>query len=134
MFNDNNKFGLYKGYVYGLYHEDKNKWYVGQTYRDVNVRFDEHRKASMKEDELSQNIHYKLRKYGWFKFKKVVLEVVEENTMEMLLESLLRKEVYWIAEKEAFSLGYNESPGIKGEDQVRSYVNRMLRYTSDTSE
>ena len=116
-----------KGTVYGLYIDTPigERWYIGQTYRNVYTRWDEHRKNRYNCDRTS--IHDAIDEHGWFAFKKVVLETIRSDSLDDLLTRLLIREREWITEKCAYGKGFNESEGILTDEGIQSYISRIKK-------
>lgn len=76
-----------KGTIYCITNKINGKKYVGQTIRDLAVRFNEH----CFDDRSNSKIHQAIKKYGWQNFKCEVLEELEP-------EELDERERYYIKE------------------------------------
>ena len=92
--------------IYKITNKLNNKVYIGQTTRDIQVRFDEH----MRDQTSSDYFHTAVRKYGKDSF--LVEQIDTANTLEELNE----KEIYWINHFRSFigfddCNGYNSSLG-----------------------
>lgn len=100
------------GYIYKITNIVNNKIYIGQTTRNVEIRFKEHLRA--KDD---YPIHKAIRKYGKDNFK---VEIIEECANENLNE----KEKYYIKIYNSYNghIGYNASPGGNSAAQVVQWI------------
>ena len=87
-----------QGYIYLITNDVDDKKYVGQTSRDIDVRFDEHIY-----DESNSAIHAAIVKYGRQHFSIKEIEKVP-------LSQLDEREIYWIAYYDAYKNGYNKTP------------------------
>lgn len=95
------------GYIYKITNQINQKSYIGQTSRDVQIRWKEHiQKANKLDKNNIQHIHYALAKYG---IKNFTFEVIEECPNDLLDE----RETYWITIYNSFKDGYNLTKGGK---------------------
>lgn len=74
--------------------------YVGQTTRDINVRFHEHCYK-----DACKGIHKAIEKYGKENFS---INILEDN---IEAEKLNEKEAYWIEKLDTYYNGYNQTLG-----------------------
>lgn len=89
------------GHIYKITNKVNGKIYIGQTARDIEVRFAEHINT---EDDYP--LHRAIKKYGWQNF---VCEEIESVPLEKLDE----REIYWIEFYHSNSSGYNATIGGK---------------------
>ena len=92
------------GLIYKHTNIDNNKTYVGQTYRTMEERWDEHLYDSSRSEKYDYKFYRALRKYGpdcW------THEVIAEYDDEILGEA----ETYWISYLDTFHNGYNSTTG-----------------------
>ena len=95
------------GYIYKITNKQNNKCYIGQTVRDVHIRWSEHiRLANKLKSNDCSAIHYALSKYGISNF---TFEVIDECNNDLLDN----KETYWISFYNSFYDGYNLTKGGK---------------------
>ena len=87
-----------QGYIYLITNDVDDKKYVGQTSRDIDVRFDEHIY-----DESNSAIHAAIVKYGRQHFS---IKEIEKIPISQLDE----REIYWIAYYDTYKNGYNKTP------------------------
>ena len=80
-----------KGYIYKFQNNLNGKIYIGQTRRDLKIRYLEHLRA-----KDNYPIHSALKKYGIDNFDFDILAIVESETLEDLVEQLNTKEIYYI--------------------------------------
>lgn len=87
-----------KGTIYCITNKINGKRYVGQTIRDLGIRFNEH----CFDDRSNSKIHQAIKKYGWQNFS---CEIVEQVEPELLDE----REQYYIKEwhLQDDNFGYN---------------------------
>lgn len=88
------------GYIYIIKNHQSPKVYIGQTTRDIEVRFKEH---------LTKDKNIKLSdafdKYGRQNFWVEQLEFLEDNN------KLSEREIFWIQYYNSYTNGYNMTPG-----------------------
>lgn len=98
-----------QGLIYGICHIESCRWYIGQTVRTLECRWNEH----LQELRFSKkHLYCALRKYGIQAFKVVVLE---DSIPESQLDE---KERYYIQKYRAYTEGFNNTTGGQG---VRGY-------------
>ena len=77
-----------KGFIYKVTCTVTNKVYIGQTQRDVELRWKEHRRHCY--EKSFTNYHCKfyraIRKYGLDSFKWEILETIVENDKDSLIK------------------------------------------------
>lgn len=76
-----------KGTIYCITNKINGKKYVGQTIRDLTIRFNEH----CFDDRSNSKIHQAIKKYGWQNFSYEVVEQVEPEFLD-------EREQYYIKE------------------------------------
>ena len=95
------------GYIYKITNNVNGKMYVGQTFRDVQQRFDEHlRTARKKEIGYKSLLYNAIKKYGKENFTIETLEECEDDKLN-------EREIYWIDKLKTCESGYNISRGIQ---------------------
>lgn len=95
------------GYIYKITNQINNKCYIGQTTRNVEIRWNEHiRKANTLKQNETYAIHYALAKYG---IQNFTFKIIDQCPNELLDE----KETYWIKFYNSFYDGYNLTKGGK---------------------
>lgn len=100
-----------KGHIYVITNLINGKQYVGQTSRDIYVRFDEHCY-----DASNSAIHKAIEKYGVSNFSLQELETVD-------LDKLDEREQFWIKELNTYCNGYNKN---EGGNQSHQFYNQIL--------
>ena len=94
------------GYIYKITNKLNNKCYIGQTVKNPEKRFQQHRNNYTK-SYFSQIVLYKaFNKYGIENFIFEVIEEVENNKLD-------EKEKYWIEYYDSYFNGYNSTLGGK---------------------
>ena len=88
------------GYIYVITNKQNGKQYVGQTSRDIDVRFDEH----MWGKGGASYLHNAIQKYGKQSFTVKELEQVPISELD-------EKEKYWIKKLDTQNTGYNLTVG-----------------------
>lgn len=112
------------GFVYKITNSINGKMYIGQTSRDIDVRWREHiRDSSDKPSSVYFSLlHCAIRKYGADAF---VVECVEECDDSVLDE----REQYWIKHLETRENGYNITRG--GQGTLKSDNAEILKLWND---
>ena len=78
-----------KGTIYCITNKINGKRYVGQTIRDLGIRFNEH----CFDDRSNSKIHQAIKKYGWQNFSCEIVEQVEpelcifRQSLKLILEN-----------------------------------------------
>lgn len=92
------------GYIYKITNMVNGKIYIGQTIRNIDVRWKEHLKAS---DKFP--IHMALRKYGHHSFKIEEVERCSDSDLD-------QREIFWISffDSSNKDVGYNLTLGGAG--------------------
>lgn len=98
------------GLIYGIYHKDTGRWYIGQTIHTLDHRIKEHLNCA--EHGVRLHLYNAIRKYGWNRFE---VHVLEANIPEAELD---RKEIFYIDKYDAYRHGFNNTVGGGG---VRGY-------------
>ena len=102
-----------KGFIYKVTCTVTNKVYIGQTQRDVKVRWKEHRRHCYEKSFNNYNCKFyrAIRKYGLDSFKWEILETVVESNKDSLIKQLNYLETFYINKYNSFKKGYNMSLG-----------------------
>lgn len=100
------------GHIYKIVNDINNKIYIGQTSRDIDIRFNEH----CTEIKGHSKLHHAIQKYGRNHFQ---IEEIEQVPIDKLDE----REKYWIKYYNSTNddRGYNISLGGKGNFATRDY-------------
>lgn len=94
------------GYIYKITNKVNGKVYIGQTIKDVEKRFQQH-KNNYNKPYFSQLVLYRaFAKYGIENFSFEKIEEVEN-------EKLDSREKYWISYYDSYQNGYNSTLGGK---------------------
>ena len=96
------------GTIYKIQNNINNKIYIGLTTRNVNIRWEEHKKAALSDAEEFENVHLYngMRKYGLNNFS---FSIIETNIIDFNI--LNEREKYWIAFYNSYQNGYNMNMG-----------------------
>lgn len=106
-----------QGIVYALYCKETDRYYIGQTIKPINKRWQEHLYEANK---MSPKPLYKaIRKYGAGSFN---LKVIEECDVTLLDE----RETYWIRHYNSYSDGYNQTDGSGGQYRISDDVKQRI--------
>lgn len=109
MFNE--KTNKYEGYIYCIYNTMNFSEYIGQTIRNIEMRFKSH-KSSSKNINKSIYLYSDVRTFGWDIFDIFEIEKVEADTLSELKILLNEKEIFHIAKRNSlYPNGYNISKG-----------------------
>lgn len=91
--------------IYGIYSKSTGKWYVGQA-QDIEYRLYQHRYL-LSRGKDNAHLRHAYQKYGAEDFEVSVLEYCP-------VDELNDREVFWVAEKNAYHDGYNFTLGGGG--------------------
>jgi len=106
-----------QGIVYALYCKESERYYVGQTTKPINKRWQEH---IYEANRMSDKPLYRaIRKHGAGSFK---VRVIEECDLTLLDE----RETYWIKHYNSFSEGYNQTDGSGGHYRISDEVKQKI--------
>lgn len=87
------------GYIYLISNDVNDKKYVGQTARDIHIRFNEH----CFDPRSTSIIHTAIQDIGYQHFSIELLETVDIAKLE-------EREKYWVEYYDAYFNGYNGTP------------------------
>lgn len=104
---------MVQGHIYVITNKVNGKQYVGQTSRDIDVRFDEH----CYDSRSTSSIHKAIVKYGRLNFKLEELETVNLSLLD-------EREQYWIQKLDTYRNGYNQNRG--GDQSCSKYDNIQI--------
>ena len=80
------------GTIYKIQNNINNKIYIGLTTRNVNIRWEEHKKAALSDAEEFENVHLYngMRKYGLnnFSFSIIETNIIDFNILVFLSATL----------------------------------------------
>lgn len=97
------------GFIYKITNRVNNKIYVGQTRFTLEHRWKQHIYESKR--DLSKPLYRAFKKYG---IENFFIESIESVPFDKLNE----REIFWIAELDTFSKGYNATRGGQGELKI----------------
>ena len=103
--------GIQYGIIYGVHCINNDRWYIGQTIRSFNLRYDNNffkRKFNelLGDNEKAHLLHEDIEKYGQENFE--IFEVIVVAFSEKELDE---KEVYYIGYYKEYDEGYNSNRG-----------------------
>lgn len=111
--------------IYKITNKINGKTYIGMTSFNMEKRWKEHiwESSSSKSHCYNTKFHKALRKYGFDKFEK---EIIDESND---LNSLKKKEIYWIDKLNTYKEGYNSTLGGDGFSgkQKESHISKRYR-------
>lgn len=101
------------GYIYCCTCKNNGKRYIGQTLREYNVRWKEHKRHSQEPNCYIYNCHFyrALRKYGIDEFTWEVLETINADCRKDLQKQLDLLEISYIQKYDTYKNGYNSTSG-----------------------
>lgn len=88
---------IFIGYIYKIYNDVNKKLYIGQTTTSIEHRFKDHIYQSNSRNTKGMAICNAIKKYGADNFHIEQVERVECFSKEELIESLNKKEIYYIS-------------------------------------
>ena len=108
--NDNK----YYGYIYKICNTENNKIYIGQTRRNIDIRWKQHLQ-SVKSDRDKNTVLYRaMNKYGSDKFNIQLIEEYSFDSKDELIKTLNKEEIRYIYEYNSVKPnGYNIQCGGK---------------------
>jgi hypothetical protein len=131
--------GLYEGYIYKITNLINQHSYIGQTYRTIKLRWNEHKRDYKKHKYA---LYSAMKMYGLEHFSIEQVEKISCYDVHELLTSLNEREVFWIDFYDTYRNGYNETIGGQNnapnkfdEVPVIEYdmdFNELYRYNSAT--
>lgn len=127
MFND--KTNLYEGYIYSIENKETHQKYIGQTTRNIKVRWNEHLSKSRKYkiSDKKSVLYENMQRDGYERYFITKLEMIEATDKKQLIQLLNEKEQYYIRTlKTLYPDGYNYTPG-GGQD---GYLGRKQAWAS----
>jgi len=98
--------GFIVGFIYGIRNKHNNRWYVGQTRRSCQERWDEHREVLVA-GKHNKKLQKDFNEFGMEAFEWVVLEAVALVPLVEASELLTRREMSWCDKKRGKKEGYN---------------------------
>lgn len=104
---------MVQGHIYVITNKATGEQYVGQTSRDIDIRFEEH----CYDNRSTSHIHNAIKKYGIQNFTIEELETVDLNQLD-------ERERYWIAKLDTYKHGYNQNIG--GNQSLNNYSQILI--------
>lgn len=125
----NKEISLYEGYIYLILNDiHPEKIYVGQTYQELNIRWNGHI-GQIKNHSNTDMLHNAMEKYGKEHFAMEGIEKCTEKTKIGLIEKLNNREKYYISYFDSFKNGYNLTEG--GRDAKEYQMKSVKQYSID---
>ena len=97
------------GYIYKITNDINDKVYIGKTEFDIEKRFQEHCRDSLKDRNEKRPLYNAMNKYGIEHFK--IEEIEQCNDIE-------NREKYWIEYYDSYNNGYNATLGGDGKTLI----------------
>lgn len=115
------------GYIYKIVNDINNKIYVGKTYNDLQLRFQQHIQAAKKENIKNRPLYKAINKYGKEHFSIILIETCADFLLE-------EREKFWIQYYNSYNNGYNATLGGDGKILFdhEAIKNRLLFYPYPT--
>jgi hypothetical protein len=116
---------LPKIYILGFIYDIVNtklkpyKHYIGCTTRWWKERIHEHFHINN-----HSKIHQAIKEFGPNCFEVNVIEVIKDQNLFKMIHNLLEREKFWITQKNAFILGYNQTRSSTGFNNEKSLLKR----------
>ena len=109
------------GYIYKITNKKNSKSYIGKTTRDLEIRFDEHKKRVLNHNFKNSYLYNTMYKEGIDNFSFEEIEFVENN------DELNERERYWISYYHTYigddnCWGYNLTPGGDGRSLPQNII------------
>lgn len=116
----------YHGYIYKICNTENNKVYIGQTRRDLNIRWKEHLNDANSGKEENKILYRAMRKYGVDKFYILLIKEYAFNSKTELMHELDREEIMYISQYHSMTPnGYNmQSGGISSSDNMKQPIDK----------
>ena len=111
------------GIIYKITNKINNKLYIGQTIRDINQRLTRHIHDANKNPKTQINIQRAILKYGAQSFKIQQIDTAQDQ------DDLNKKQIYWIQFYQAYSKGYNMTPGGDGGNTYKCRTQSQMKIT-----
>lgn len=104
----------YYGYIYKIYNTKNSKIYIGQTRRNINIRWKQHLLASKSDKDKNTILYRAMNKYGTENFNIELIKEYSSFSKEELIKILNIEEIRYIAEFNSMNPnGYNMQCGGK---------------------
>ena len=105
------------GYIYKITNLVNNKLYIGQTTRNIDIRFKEHVRDARRSDRSTSPLHKAIIKYGEKNFSIQIIEQVDNSLLN-------DRQIYWISYYKATNghIGYNAASGGNVNYAARDWV------------
>lgn len=104
----------YYGYIYKIYNTENNKVYIGQTRRDINVRWKQHLLSAKSDRDKNTVLYRAMNKYGTDKFNIQLIKEYSFGSKDELIKTLNKEEIRYISEYNSVKPnGYNMQYGGK---------------------
>lgn len=104
----------YYGYIYKIYNSENAKVYIGQTRRDIEIRWRQHLMSTTRKQDKNTILYKAMNKYGSEKFNIQLIKEYSFESKEELIEILNKEEIRYISEYNCLNPnGYNMQKGGK---------------------
>lgn len=119
----------YYGYIYKIYNTVNDKIYIGQTRRDINIRWHQHLLSINREQDKNTVLYRAMNKYGSDKFQVQLINEYSFESKDELIETLNKEEIKYISEYNSVKPnGYNMQYG--GKSATESLKCPVDKYTT----
>lgn len=104
----------YYGYIYKIYNTENDKIYIGQTRRDIDIRWKQHLLSSKNDKDRNTVLYKAMNKYGSDKFHICLIKEYSFYSKDELIKTLDKEEIRYISEYNSLKPnGYNMQLGGK---------------------
>lgn len=120
----------YYGYIYMISNTENDKLYIGQTRRNLNIRWRQHLLSSKNEKENYTLLYRAMNKYGCDKFNIHLIKEYSFDSKDELIKTLNQEEIRYISEYNSVKPnGYNMQLG--GKSPTESLKCPVDKYSTD---
>lgn len=124
--NDNK----YHGYIYKICNSINDKIYIGQTRRDINVRWRQHLSTAQNGKDANTILYRAMNKYGCDNFNIQLIQEYSFYSKEELIKTLNEEEIRYISKYNSIKPnGYNMQHG--GKSPTESLKRPVDKYSLD---
>lgn len=112
-----------KGYIYAHINKQNNKAYVGQTIRELNIRFGNN--GNNYKNNRNTLFYDAIQKYGWNNFQHKIIYTIECESKDDLLLALNNLEEQVILKYNSYNSEYGYNIECGGKNAIKSDVTKQ---------